>query len=239
MIRFRTQVYRLTSSKIPEGKKLKAAFLTDLHGREFGPENQVLLEEICRQQPDLVLCAGDMIVRTLPHSIPVARELLLKLSEEFPVYMALGNHECRMKLQPETARIYTDYEEELVKGGIKIFHNEKKDLKIGDIPLTIYGLELPMEYYHKPDSPTLTCGQIKNLLGSGDPSRLNILLAHNPKYGKSLFLLECRSELLSAVIIMGGFYGCPGICGLTSPQVSGCFHHFAAGILKKKENIFW
>ena len=138
MIRFRTQVYRLTSSKIPEGKKLKAAFLTDLHGREFGPGNQVLLEEICRQQPDLVLCAGDMIVRTLPHSIPVARELLLKLSEDFPVYMALGNHECRMKLQPETARIYTDYEEELVKGGIKIFHNEKKDLKIGDIPLTIY-----------------------------------------------------------------------------------------------------
>ena len=111
MIRFRTQVYKLTSSKIPEGKKLKAAFLTDLHGREFGPGNQALLEEICRQQPDLVLCAGDMIVRTLPHSIPVARELLLKLSEDFPVYMALGNHECRMKLQPETARIYTDYEE--------------------------------------------------------------------------------------------------------------------------------
>ena len=101
--------------------------------------------------------------------------------------MALGNHECRMKLQPETARIYTDYEEELVKGGIKIFHNEKKDLKIGNIPLTIYGLELPMEYYHKPDSPMLTCGQIKNLLGTGDPSRLNILLAHNPKYGKAYF----------------------------------------------------
>ena len=73
MIRFRTQVYRLTSSKIPEGKKLKAAFLTDLHGREFGLGNQALLEEIRRQQPDLVLCAGDMIVRTLSQSIFVAK----------------------------------------------------------------------------------------------------------------------------------------------------------------------
>ena len=58
---------------------------------------------------------------TLPDSIPVARELLLKLSEDFPVYMARGNIECRMKTfsrrLPESD---TDYEEELVKGGIKI-----------------------------------------------------------------------------------------------------------------------
>ena len=231
MIRFRTQVYRLTSSKIPEGKKLKAAFLTDLHGREFGPGNQALLEEIRRQQPDLVLCAGDMIVRTLSQSIFVARELLLKLSEEFPVYMALGNHECRMKLQPETERIYTDYEEELVKCGIKILHNERKDLKIRDIPLTIYGLELPMEYYHKPDSPTLTCAQIKNLLGSGDPSRLNILLAHNPKYGKAYF--SWNADLTLCGHYHGGILRLSRHHGLTSPQYL-LFPPFCCGDFEKE-----
>ena len=61
MIRFRTQVYELTSCKIAEGKELQALlFLTDRAWQRSRLQgNQVLLEEICRQQPDLVLRAGD------------------------------------------------------------------------------------------------------------------------------------------------------------------------------------
>nr|WP_294524510.1 metallophosphoesterase [uncultured Blautia sp.] len=231
MIRFHTQVYKLTSSKVPQGEKLKAAFLTDLHGREFGAGNQTLLEEIRRQQPDLVLCAGDMIVRTLPESIPVAKELLLSLAKEFPVYMALGNHECRMKLQPETARIYTDYEKELEKSGIKILHNEKEEITIGEIPLTIYGLELPMEYYHKPDSPKLSSQQINALIGSSDPSRLNILLAHNPKYGKAYF--SWNADLTVCGHYHGGILRLSRHHGLICPQYL-LFPPFCCGDFEKE-----
>lgn len=230
MIRFRTQTYRLVSAKVPHGKRLKLAFLTDLHGREFGQGNKMLLKEIRSQGPDAVLCAGDMIVRTLPETIPAARELLLALAREFPVYMSLGNHECKMKRQPETGQIYTDYEAELKKGGVQILHNAKMRQQIQDVPITFYGLELPMEYYHKPNSPKLTKTQIEELLGSADPAQLNILLAHNPKYGQAYF--SWMADLTLSGHYHGGILRLSTHCGLTCPQYL-LFPPFCCGDFEK------
>ena len=48
-----------------------------------------------------------------------------------------------------------------------------------------HGLELPIEYYHKPNSPKLSLTELEELLGTPFMSGIHILLAHNPKYGNT------------------------------------------------------
>ena len=55
---FRTKKYEIVSSKIKEGE-IKFAFLTDLHGLEFGANNSDLLRAVREFSPDAVLCTGD------------------------------------------------------------------------------------------------------------------------------------------------------------------------------------
>ena len=44
-------------------KEKKIIFLSDLHNRMYGEENERLLESIRNQHPDLILIGGDMLVR--------------------------------------------------------------------------------------------------------------------------------------------------------------------------------
>lgn len=50
-----------------------------------------------------------------------------------------------------------------------------------------WGLELPIEYYHKPRSPKLKKEVMEELIGKPEDKGMQILLAHNPKYGKTYF----------------------------------------------------
>ena len=71
-----------------------AVCITDLHGRQFGRDNEKLLELIRAQQPDVIFTLGDLIGRGASDG-EVARmgELLRALREIAPVYSSLGNHE--------------------------------------------------------------------------------------------------------------------------------------------------
>ena len=49
--------YRIVSAKIK--KKCRFIFLTDLHEKEFGRENRILLDRIREAEPDFILIGGD------------------------------------------------------------------------------------------------------------------------------------------------------------------------------------
>ncbi len=57
-------------------------------------------------------------------------------------------------------------------------HNEKTEFTIRGNRFTIFGLELPIIYYHKPNSPKLTLEKMEELIGKPAPQSINILLAH-------------------------------------------------------------
>ena len=61
---FRLTKYRICSPKLNgiRGTK-KIIFLSDLHNRMYGKENERLLKSIKNQHPDLILIGGDMLVR--------------------------------------------------------------------------------------------------------------------------------------------------------------------------------
>lgn len=184
---FRTKSYKIQTDKVNDSRGARFAVLTDLHGLVFGKNHALLIEAIRKAGPDAVLILGDMIVRSEHSSFPEAENLLLQLAEEFRVYYALGNHEYKLLISQEHKSIYLDYEKRLTKAGICFLHNEHTDLEIRGTAYTFYGLELPIEYYRKPRSPKLSLTEMELLLGQPDPNSVNILLAHNPKYGDTYF----------------------------------------------------
>ena len=60
---FRTTYYNIQSSKLQKLKrKRKVVVLSDLHNQCYGKNNQKLLTAIRRENPDLILIAGDMLI---------------------------------------------------------------------------------------------------------------------------------------------------------------------------------
>ena len=60
---FRVTKYRICSQKLNGIKKeKKIIFLSDLHNRMYGEENERLLESIRNQHPDLILIGGEILM---------------------------------------------------------------------------------------------------------------------------------------------------------------------------------
>ena len=184
MEKFRTVTYEVHNPKIKKG--VRFAVLADLHGTIFGEENSALLKKIQEHAPDAILLAGDMVVRMNPSTLESARNLLCTLAKDFPTFYAMGNHETKMKAEGHLYRNeYLEYKAELKQNGICFLENEKIPISLCGNLFVVNGLELPLEYYHKPFSPELTSEKLEELMGKPDPAAINILLAHNPKYGQA------------------------------------------------------
>ena len=155
MKKFRTVYHTINTHRIIPGKTVRFAVLADLHGLEFGPGNERLIQKIQECSPDAVLVSGDVIVRNCTDTFDTAAELLTRLAECYPVFYALGNHEYKMSLSEENGKQYRIYEKTLKKAGVHILRNEHEHAILKGNSICFWGLELPIEYYHKPRSPKL------------------------------------------------------------------------------------
>ena len=170
-----------------KNKEVRFAFLADLHGSCFGTDNADLLGKIQENAPDAILLAGDMVVRMNPSTLETARKLLCTLAKNFPIFYAMGNHETKMKAKGHLYRNeYLKYQAELKQKGICFLANEKSKVVLAGNSFVVNGLELPLEYYHKPFSPKLTSEKMEELMGKPDPEAINILLAHNPNMAEPI-----------------------------------------------------
>ena len=57
----KTENYTVNSPRI--AKSFKAVLLADLHSASFGKKNEKLIRMIDKESPDLILIAGDMVVK--------------------------------------------------------------------------------------------------------------------------------------------------------------------------------
>lgn len=220
MKKFRTVHYTIHTDKIKDTRGVRFLVLADLHGLEFGEKNKDLLAAVDRYRPDGILLAGDMIVRKEAESFETAKNVLKILAEQYPVYYGLGNHEYALYSEdPQThefAKRYQEYEKDLKMAGVCFLHNADEDILIGENRLRIYGLEIPRIYYKKPCSPKLPADEIAELIGEPDKEVLNILLAHNPKYGNAYF--EWGADLILSGHYHGGAFRLNRHWGVISPQ---------------------
>lgn len=212
--RFRVVHYHYKSSKLK--KKLKIAFLSDLHGKHYGEGNFKLFNKIEEYSPDLILIGGDMIVATKEDNSAQLKEVsdfLKRLSARYNVVYALGNHEERAKLNEDFyGNSYRDFEKLLNEGGIKIYDNESVELN----DLKISCLTIPRSCYKHFDKITWDEAELKELSREFDAAKLNVLLAHNPDFFKEY--CKYSPDVILSGHNHGGVVRIPFFKGVFSPR---------------------
>ena len=230
---FRVTKYRICSQKLNgiKGEK-KIIFLSDLHNRMYGEENERLLESIRNQHPDLILIGGDMLVRKDGNSYDKTVHFLAKLPGICPVYCANGNHEQKLKELPDKyEQSYEEYKKALTASGIHMLENASETVKLDEVPVKLSGLEIPLGAYARFGKKELSLKEITDRIGEhGDDYQ--ILLAHHPGYMKEYLAY-------GADLILGGHYhGCvvqlPGIGGVISTNFT-LFPKYSGGIYPEGE----
>ena len=228
--RFEVTRYDIFTDKI--NKNCKMLFLSDLHNKQYGTDNYKLLERIREEQPDLILLGGDMIVGRIRGYDENTVAFIRTLSKICKVYYALGNHEQRMKDEPELyGDLFERYSREFVGYDVEFLMNETKHV-LGE-QICVTGLNIPMEAYEKVKRykkyslkmMERAIGQIK------EERKYNILLAHNPTY------MHIYRRWNADLILSGHFHGCavrlPKIGGIITPQFH-LFPKYSGGIYKEK-----
>lgn len=230
---FRVTKYRICSQKLNGIKReKKIIFLSDLHNRMYGEENERLLESIRNQHPDLILIGGDMLVRKDGNSYDKTVHFLAKLPGICPVYCANGNHEQKLKELPDKyEQSYEEYKKALTASGIHMLENASETVKLDEVPVKLSGLEIPLGAYARFGRKELSLKEITDRIGEhGDDYQ--ILLAHHPGYMKEYLAY-------GADLILGGHYhGCvvqlPGIGGVISTNFT-LFPKYSGGIYQEGE----
>lgn len=230
---FRVTKYRICSQKLNGIKReKKIIFLSDLHNRMYGEENERLLESIRNQHPDLILIGGDMLVRKDGNSYDKTVHFLAKLPGICPVYCANGNHEQKLKELPDKyEQSYEEYKKALTASGIHMLENASETVKLDEVPVKLSGLEIPLGAYARFGKKELSLKEITDRIGEhGDDYQ--ILLAHHPGYMKEYLAY-------GADMILGGHYhGCvvqlPGIGGVISTNFT-LFPKYSGGIYQEGE----
>ena len=224
---FRVTKYRICSQKLNGIKReKKIIFLSDLHNRMYGEENERLLESIRNQHPDLILIGGDMLVRKDGNSYDKTVHFLAKLPGICPVYCANGNHEQKLKELPDKyEQSYEEYKKALTASGIHMLENASETVKLDEVPVKLSGA------YARFGKKELSLKEITDRIGEhGDDYQ--ILLAHHPGYMKEYLAY-------GADLILGGHYhGCvvqlPGIGGVISTNFT-LFPKYSGGIYQEGE----
>ena len=218
MKRFQITEYFVYSDYFADNTEpVTAVLVSDLHNYSYGKHNRKLLNAIDMVDPNIVLCAGDMLVAKRGKSMITAIDFMTALALRYPVYYGNGNHEYRLRINPdEYGSMYEQYESALVKAGVHILVNDKAIVPAGNTFLHVYGFELDRAYYRKFNQLELTRRQMVNKLGEIDERCFNILIAHNPVYGDTY--AEWGADLTVSGHLHGGIIRIPGVGGVITPQ---------------------
>ena len=213
---FRVTHYRLNVPR-KHARESRIVFLSDLHNKTYGRENHILLERIQKENPDLILIGGDMLIGKRGVPPAAALELSRRLPGIAPVYYALGNHEQRMKLKPlKYGDVMCGYKKKLKEAGVHFLENESADVSFNGVEIRLTDLELPLRTYEKFRQEPVTCDEIEQLVGPADRTRYQILLAHNPAYVPAYE--KWGANLVLSGHLHGGVVRIPGWRGVVTPQ---------------------
>lgn len=233
MSKFKIFKYELNTKKLPENfEGFTFVMLADLHNKTYGPDNEQLLAAIEAQNPDAILVAGDMLVASPEQSFAPAQQLLLRLREKgYPIFYGNGNHEHRMRMQPQIYKdMYEAYMTPLKESGIQVLENEKAFYEKNGQKLAIYGFELDQKYYKKLGQVKFRQKDLSDALGKSEEVCYNILLAHNPVYFDAY--AKWGADLTLSGHLHGGIIRLPLIGGVITPQAR-LFPKYDAGRFSK------
>jgi len=183
------QVERFTygSNALPAGfDGCTLVQLSDLHGAQFGENNEKLLAAVAEADPDYIFLTGDLLdrFRETPHSYAAA--LCDALSDIAPVYYVTGNHEWAL---PDVRSL----KKAIAATGTTVLTNEFVTLERGGDSILLAGIDDPNGFADQ-KTPEALAKEVKEARGDG----FWLLLAHRNNY------FEKQYSLLGADLVISG-----------------------------------
>ena len=211
-------------------KACKAAVIADLHNKQYGRDNELLLRAIEEQKPDMIFIAGDIPTARPGASLTAAIRFVGQLAEKYPVYYGNGNHEQRMKLYPETYGDMAEiYAEGLAKAGVLPLVNAH--VKLEEYGIAVYGAEIDRTYYKRFRVYPMDASYMESILGKVDKSYFTVLLAHNPDYFEQY--AKWGADFVLSGHVHGGIVRIPFVKkGVAAPNIS-LFPKYDGGIFRE------
>ena len=183
--------------------------LSDLHGAEFGEDNQALFQAVASQSPDYIFYLGDLEDRYRGPEPGYAEAVAAGLTAIAPTYYVTGNHEWAIGDVPEL-------KERLAAQGVTVLSNSFVTLERNGDTVVLAGIDDPNGYADQKPPETVAA---EVYAAYGDPFWL--LLAHrNDRF-------EEQYSLLGADLVLSG-HGHGGIIRLP----------FTDGLLSTDRTLF-
>lgn len=180
----------------------RIAVISDLHGKEFGEDNEKLIDYVRDLEPDLIAVTGDLIHDQ--DQMAMVKPVAKGLASIAPTYYVTGNHEWAAKVVPEL-------EELLEACGINVLSNEYVMLSEGGDQIALLGAEDSNGY-----ADQMTVGELADQVRQEQGDVYTILLSHrNNHYDQ---YQQARVDLTLAGHAHGGLIRLPTTDGLIGPK---------------------
>ena len=213
--------YTVESAKVPEAfSGYRIAYLSDLHGENPGKALERAEALLRNCGADLVLLGGDML--TVPRSghgtydAKPLEKLLSAVPEGVSVIFSDGNHEVRMRENPDRYPGWTErFSKLLEEYHVTRLQNRRTEISREGSRILISDAALPEEtYLQKFRKKKLPAGYFRRVLGE-KPEGFEVMLLHSPQYMRE------ACEYGAGLVLSGHFHGGTirlfGI-GLMTPQ---------------------
>lgn len=193
--------------------------LSDLHGAEFGENNEELFQTVADQSPEYIFYLGDLEDKYRGPEPGYAEAVAAGLTAIAPTYYVTGNHEWAIGDVPEL-------KERLAAQGVTVLSNDFTTLERNGDTVVLAGIDDPNGYADQKQPETVAA---EVYAAYGDPFWL--LLAHrNDRFEEQYSLLG--ADLVLSGHGHGGIIRLPFTDGLLSTNRT-LFPSYTAGLYDK------
>jgi uncharacterized protein len=197
--------YYTVSIRITEYKKsslpdvlnnFKLVLISDIHADEFTNDARLerFIKKINSTNPDLVLIGGDFISST-PNYIETAATYVGKIKSKYGVYSCVGDHD-NWAYRNDVSKSLKEITQALQRHNVEMINNEQRTIKVN-------GAKISIAFITNTYVERINETRFDNVLGSGLPGDLKILLVHQP----SNFLVEKAKENNFNLLLAGHTHG--------------------------------
>jgi uncharacterized protein len=208
--------FSLLSSKLPSSYEgFKIVQISDLHNENFGNKQDLLIDKVASQKPDLIVITGDLIDSSHP-DLEHVMTLINGIKNLAPIYFVSGNHESWVN-----QALYESLKLNLRNAGVFILENEVITFKNrSNESIKILGL-------NESSAPSYALDLMSSQVESSD---FTLLLAHHPENFE--LYVSYGIDLVFSGHAHGGQIRLPLMGGIIAPD-QGLFPKYTQGLWVK------
>lgn len=215
--------YSIENSSIPESfKGFRIVQVSDLHNKEFGKDQRILMKKIEKEKPDIIVVTGDLVDRR-KWGTKNAMSFIDRAMEIAPVYYVSGNHEV-------WSGKYSIVRNKLLEKGVYVLDDDTVEIKNKNSHIFISGI-IDTGYE---DRENYVADILSKVSKDIDDNTFSILLSHRPEHIKDYS--EAGFDLVFSGHAHGGQIRFPFIGGVYAPH-QGFMPKYTSGMYQMKNTF--